>query len=81
MAESGETKKSPLFFCCFKRNLHLCSAQHLKQATSSSPTDCRWHFLCPLVIYIVPTPVWMCLMASQPVSGVEQRESGTFFFK
>lgn len=68
------------FFCYFKTKVYICSAQHLIQAMSSSPTDCRWHFLCLPVNHISSDPRVECLMASQPVSGVEQREGGTFFF-
>lgn len=73
-------KNFRLFYCTSQNNPYICSAQHLIQATRYSPTDSRWHFLCLSVNHISSDPRVECLMASQPVSGVEQRESGTFVF-
>ena len=56
-SEKSISKKLPAKVCGFKKNPHLCSDLHLKQATMFANFS-RWHFLCPLASYIVPTPVW-----------------------
>ena len=50
-------KKLSAKVCGFKKNHHLCNAFHLIQATMFANFS-RWHFLCLLASYIVPTPVW-----------------------
>jgi len=50
-------KKLSAEVCGFKKNVHLCSAFHFEQATTFANFT-RWHFLCPMVNHIVPTPVW-----------------------
>lgn len=71
-------QKTPLFFCCFKINSHLCSAQHLNQATMFA-NRLPLAFFVPIGYLYSSDPRVECLMASQPDSGVELRESGTFF--
>ena len=56
-SENSISKKLSAKVCGFKKNHHLCNDLHLKQATMFANFS-RWHFLCPSVIYIVPTPVW-----------------------
>lgn len=65
-------------FCHFKINSHLCSAQHLNQATMFA-NRLPLAFFVPIGYLYSSDPRVECLMASQPDSGVEQRESGTFF--
>ena len=56
-ALAPDCEKNTRKVCGFKKNHHLCSAFHFEQATTFA-NFLRWHFLCPMVNHIVPTPVW-----------------------
>ena len=64
--------------CRFKYYSYICSAQHLKQAEIFANYAVGIFYAHGITYSSDPRVV--CLMATQPVSGVEQRESGTFFF-
>jgi hypothetical protein len=67
-----------ILFGAFKYYAHICSAQHLNQATMFA-NRLPLAFFVPIGYLYSSDPRVECLMASQPDSGVEQRESGTFF--
>ena len=69
---------SLLFFCQFKKNMHICSALHLIQASRFANTIAAGFFYAPGYTYSsVPCGA---LMRPLPESGVMQRGAELFLF-
>ena len=77
----AEAKKLPPFLLHFQKLSLYLHRLPFETGDGCSPTLAGLaFFMATQVSHISTDPRVECLMASQPVSGGSQRESGTFFF-